>query len=112
MRSVPARLELLAVRASGWFSDWGRRVIRPMLFFSGVVLVFTCVYYELEASSARGHLGRSLIEALNVTLVAGYTAFFVSSDSLLRHCFQTGNLLLGLFWYSLIVPTITRKILR
>ena len=31
--SLPARLELLAIALSGWFSDWGRSLVRPMLFF-------------------------------------------------------------------------------
>jgi len=116
LSSLPARLELLTVVLSGSFSDWGRSLTRPMLFFLGVVLMFTGVYYgffyRLGTCPFQDQLAKSSIEALNVTLVAGYTAFFASSESLLRQCVETVNLLLGLFWYSLIVPTITRKILR
>jgi hypothetical protein len=114
--SFPYRVERGIVKLSGSFSDWGRSIFRPMLFFLIVVIFFSMLYYALafrfEPSSLPEQLSKSAIAALNVTLVAGYTAFFNSDQPLLLQACEGVNLLLGLFWYSLIVPTVTRKILR
>jgi hypothetical protein len=116
IESFPARLEFIVVALSGSFSDWGRSLVRPMLFFFCVVSAFTGVYfsfiYRLQPIPFSDQFWRSFMEALNITLVAGYTSFFNSSESLLRQGIEVANLILGLFWYSLIVPTITRKTLR
>ena len=114
--SFPYRVERGIVKLSGSFSDWGRSIFRPMLFFLIVVILFSMLYYALafrfECYSLPEQLSRSAIAAFNITLVAGYTAFFNSTQPFLLQTAESVNLLLGLFWYSLIVPTVTRKILR
>jgi hypothetical protein len=116
LMSFPARVEREIIRLSGWFSDWGRSLVRPMVFFITAVIVFSLVYYGLgfrcSANRVPEQLLRSFIEAMNVTLVAGFTAHFSVSQDLSVQLVQVTNLLVGIFWYSLIVPAVTRKVLR
>lgn len=116
LMSLPARIEREIVRLSGWFSDWGRSLVRPMIFFIAAVVLFSFVYYGLNfrcsANRVSERLLKSFIEAMNVTLVAGFTAHFDDSQDLPIQLVEMTNLLVGLFWYSLIVPVVTRKILR
>ena len=84
------------------------------MFLTAAVLFFSLVYYglSLRCSADPVQLLRSFIKAMNVTLVAGFTAYFDVSQDLLMQLVEVTNLLVGLFWYSLIVPAVTRKILR
>jgi hypothetical protein len=116
LQSFPARVERWIVRASGWLTAWGRSVLKPCLFFLAVVAAFACAYASLGHGGPYARwvevVGSSAVEALNVTLVAGYTAYFRATAPLLDRVLWVANLVLGLFWYSLIIPVLTRRILR
>ena len=61
VRSLPVRLEGWIVRLSGWFSDWGRSLVKACVFFLAVVLVFGAFHKVVKrvpqaALSIREHL--------------------------------------------------------
>jgi len=116
VRSFPARVERFVVQASAWLTSWGRSVFRPCLFLVIVVLAFAGAYASLGHGDgcvgAWAVVRSSVVEAINVTLVAGYTAYFHSTASFLDRVVWVMNLVLGLFWYSLIIPVLSRRILR
>ncbi len=115
IRSFPPRIERAITEISGWLSNWGRSLVRSGVFLVSTVSFFTLLYWLLEVdpslSKSRG-VASSLIEATDVTLVAGYTAHFKSSAPLHLQFLWVLNMILGLFWYSLIIPVVTRRILR
>ncbi|SRR6266568_368068 len=115
-RSFPARVERSIVLLSAWLTNWGRSVFRACLFLVAVVVVFAGLYATIDprcgSAGALHVIGRALLEAVNITLVAGYTAYFRDGAPLLDRVLWVVNLALGLFWYSLIIPVLSRRILR
>jgi hypothetical protein len=110
LQSSPARIERRIVLLSGWLTEWGRSLLRPFGFFAATVLFFTNIYRFMDPTSAyhsafEGWL-TALIKALNITLVAGYTAHFDASSSLINQSVCVANLSLGIFWYSPIAGSV------
>ena len=61
--------------------------------------------------------GKSFLRSIEVSLVAGYTAHTNADDwatqkGIALRGVTLLNLIFGIYWYSLIVPVITRKFLR
>lgn len=115
LRTLPQRFEQVVIEVSGWLTNWGRSMVRPGVFFCATVCLFTAVYRFFEPSinfTGFRQIGSACIEALNITLVAGYTAYFKSDACVTLQLLWLLNLLIGLFWYSLIIPVVTRRILR
>ena len=112
VRSIPARIELYILRVSGFLTSWGKSLTRPMVFFLSTVLVYAFLYFTLSDSEQSPEIAAQIIKALNVTLVAGYTSYFEASAPVKQQALLTTNLIIGLFWYSLIVPVVVRRVLR
>lgn len=113
--SAPARVERLIVLLSGWLTEWGRSLLRPFGFFTATVLLFTAVYLSTDTSSGVSALARfadCVVKALNITLVAGYTAHFDPRATVIQKLVVVTNVVVGIFWYSLIVPVLSRRVLR
>jgi len=115
LRSSPKRFERRILLTSGWLTNWGRSLVRPIGFFVATVAFFGVLYLHfdplLTSAGWRRVIG-GLIEASNVTLVAGYTAYFDGRARFLLQVIREANVVLGLFWYSLLVPVLSRRILR
>jgi hypothetical protein len=114
--STPARLERRIVTTSGWLTQWGRSLLRAFGFFAIVVVLFASLYAGLGWAQADERpsppFAAHLVQALNITLVAGYTAHFDSSAPWLQQLASLINVALGIYWYSLIVPVLSRRVLR
>ena len=106
--SLPLRVERQIVLAVAWLSDWGRNYIRPLAFFCATILIFSIIYYKLSDRNFE----IAFIKACNITLVAGYTAYYGAQQSGLLKMIETINLSVGLLWYSLLIPLISRRIQR
>lgn len=116
LKQIPDQIEQGLVLTAGWLTAWGRSLTRAWCFFIVVVAVFTLAYASRQCGlfcpGIVRELPRSLGEAINVTLVAGYTAYFSPDASIYQKLIWVVNLSAGLFWYSLIIPALTRRILR
>lgn len=113
--SLLPRVDRWVVLLSGWLTNWGRSISKAMCIFLGLVSLFTALYFA--ATLATGvpfwhKLFSSLREAINVTLVVGYTAEFHPELPRIMKIIMIINVIIGLAWYALIIPTITRRILR
>jgi Pentapeptide repeats (8 copies) len=114
-RSAPARLERRIVLTSGWLTRWGRSLLWAFAFFLVTVSVFSGAYAlitPVPAVMASDLIWQSAVQALNITLVAGYTAHFNPEAPRLHQGMCLANVLLGIYWYSLVVPVLSRRILR
>ena len=94
-----------------------------MVFFAGLVLVFTLIYaspdlYSLWVHSSPGVQPRSAttivadaaLRALDISLVVGYTSHSTAEGW--WPAVQMLNLLGGLYWYSLAIPLIYTRTVR
>jgi hypothetical protein len=114
LKSFPKRAERWLVQLSGLLTDWGRSISRPMGFFFVVLLVFFYIYFQLSPGTSFKNprtMCDPLLRAIDVTVVVGYTAHCDTENPALRWL-TLFNMLLGLFWYSLIVPVLSRRLLR
>ncbi len=115
LRTLPFRFEKLITLTSGWLTNWGRSLVRPSVFFAATVLAFAVLYWMWQVPHQYQGWKRAvaaLTEATNLTLVAGYTAHFDKCASLRMQLLWMSNMAIGLYWYSLIIPVITRRVMR
>jgi hypothetical protein len=101
-------VDLLAVRAAGGLTDWGQSITRPLVFILTIMCVFCVVYLLAFGVSYKW----AAVRSVEVSLVAGYTAHVTEKDSAALRVVTLLNLIVGIYWYSLIVPVVTRKFLR
>ena len=116
---IPACVEMFVVVTSGFLTNWGRSLLRPLAVF-----VFTYVYLpesvevvdvagkKVQSNQLAGRVNFALVKATEISLVAGYTAH-VNED--VRGWARAGvliNLMLGIGWYSLVFPVLSRRTLR
>src|SRR5262249_47365102 len=107
-RTFPLYTDLALIQAAGALTGWGRSLATAMVFFLVIVATLGFLYITVFRYSFKD----AYLRALDVTLVAGYTAHTSRQDSGSLQLMTLCNLALGLYWYSLIVPVITRKFLR
>lgn len=113
--SFPAHFEKPIIRFSGYLSDWGRSVARPLSVF---LFLLTAFYYWYMFTIPHASLwdlvsARDIfLRSLDVTLVAGYTAHCEPTDNVPTRWLTAVNMIAGLYWYSLMVPVLTRRLLR
>jgi hypothetical protein len=113
--SLPARIDRTVVLLSGSITKWGRSICPALCVFVAIVILFSAVYLislDQGASSTAHHVMISVRTALNITLVAGYTAEFHHGMNRLMQAMMVLNVVAGLAWYSLVIPALTRRILR
>ena len=114
--SAPARVERRIVLCSGWLTQWGRSILRPVSFYFVTVSIFSFVYSITDPSLRMldwtPRIASAVSQASNITLVAGYTSYFTRSASLCQQAVWTANVIVGIFWYSLLVPVMSRRTLR
>ena len=118
-RAIGASLEKFFVRIFGFLTNWGRSLMIPALAGLVLILAFGFIYGAFglaalpEESKDSFNWWASFFKAANITIVAGYSAYLESQgEPGWEDYFEFGNLVLGVFWYSLLVPVIARRVLR
>ena len=95
------------VEAAGFLTDWGRSPSRSLLFLALNVAAFAALYYQ----QANTDLNQAILRSLDCSLVFGYTKHGSTTDagaSWTTFC----NAFFGLCWYALLIPTLSRRVLR
>ncbi len=105
LKTLPYRGERLLITLSGFLTNWGRSLVRPILFFLLLLLIFSFAYFQLTPQASVKDpktIYEAFIRAIDVTVVAGYTAHCRDEDLALRSLTLV-NMLLGFFgihsWY-------------
>lgn len=106
--SLGPRLELLLAEVTGGLTNWGQSVVLPLEFALWVFLFFIVIYGLFADTSLVGAIQQSF----NITIVAGYTFHLDADDAWHLKMLKAINLIFGLFWYSLLIPTVVRRVLR
>lgn len=107
-------LEKFVLDTMGWMNGWGGNLARVISL--GILIVFCfSIIYILEAifkSNSNIYYPTlractcSLVKSCDITFVAGYTKYTE------QNCLTFVNMLIGLFWYSVAIPTIINKLTK
>jgi hypothetical protein len=103
------RLELAIVSLSGWINGWGGKLGRALV--AGIALVLTFwAFYGL--SGLVPGAAQSGLAAIEITLLVGYTKYASLKDCLTTQIAFAMNMVFGLWWYTVFVPTIVNRVSR
>ncbi|ESX79964.1 hypothetical protein X757_02570 [Mesorhizobium sp. LSHC414A00] len=97
----------MILNAAGSVNAWGRSVVRPSLIGAAIVAFFTIAY----APTAKDWLN-AFIKAVEITLLVGYTNHSPASLSTGAHFLVLANMIAGLFWYVVFIPTLINRVSR
>ena len=113
LRGIPWRFECVMVRASGFITKWGRSVLRPCIAFFIISAIFAMVWFLALRYFNQPHSVLSCIgRAINLTLAVGYGVHIDGHTLPALKALAIVNVVLGLWWYSLIVPVILKRTIR
>ncbi|QRG79202.1 pentapeptide repeat-containing protein [Citrobacter sp. R56] len=115
-RSFLFPFEKIMLNCFGLINGWGSNFLRCM-FFGGVIFsIFTIIYFiqqnvliATEVPWSKGLL-KSMIQSLDITFLAGYTKYSIANDPPGQQFLLLINMILGLFWYGVSLPTLINKI--
>ncbi len=113
--SAAARIDRRVVLFSGAITNWGKSIFWPLAAFVGVVLLFAALYFAITfhtGSSVLHEILKALLTATDISLVVGYTAEFRRDLPAVLKILMILNVLVGLAWYSLVVPALARRLFR
>lgn len=97
------------ISVSGWMNDWGRSIAKPAFFGWFLILFFAFVYYLI---GGRNNFLLSIISSIDITLLVGYTKHASVTTPLYLQGVYVINMVLGLWWYAIFVPTVVNRISR
>jgi hypothetical protein len=103
------RLEKLILNVAGKVNNWGASVARPALIGVALVFIFTFIYYM---TGIRNNIFKSFMTSLDITLLVGYTKHSTLADFSRIQFLYGFNMILGLIWYSIFIPTLINRISR
>ena len=96
-------IEYVLWKVLGALNGWGEKTIRVLVFGLLLVLLFAFIY---RFSNISPTFGKAFIRSFDISIVAGYSKICnVSWLELL-------NLVLGMIWYSIAIPTVINKLTR
>ncbi|MGX5027721.1 pentapeptide repeat-containing protein [Enterobacter asburiae] len=116
MRSLLFPLEKGMLNSFGMINGWGSNLLRCMFFGCVIFSIFSIIYFFQSYGSFSGDnlwfdtIFRSMIKSLDITFLAGYTKYSLASDSSENQLLLLSNMILGLFWYGVSLPTLINKI--
>ncbi len=102
-------IERLILNASGSINDWGASIAKPAFFGIGIVIFFG-FYYRLFGT--KENFLQGFIASFDVTTLVGYTKHASKDCNLFDQLSYIANVLLGLWWYAIFVPTVINRISR
>jgi uncharacterized protein YjbI with pentapeptide repeats len=102
------RAELEVMRFAGFFTDWGSSPVKSGWFLLGAFGLFWAVYWLVLGQNLRD----AALRALDCTFVFGYGNYQRGSKIQAIDWVMFVNALVGLWWYGLFVPALTKRIFR
>jgi hypothetical protein len=102
-------IDLILINIAGLVNAWGRSTARPAVI--GFILVFLfSIYYYIE--SIAGGYYKALIKSAEITLLIGFTNHSPANMELQSHFVVLFNMIVGLAWYVIFIPTVINRICR
>lgn len=94
----------------GFINGWGGSFIRCIVFGLSILILYALVYFQSMPIVLENPFLLAITKSIDITFVAGYTKHSVSSDDLGLQIVHISNMLLGLAWYAVSIPTVVNKI--
>ena len=101
-----AKLEEIILKASGWANNWGGGLFKCSLVGVVITILFSFVYQHVNNLS----YGLAVMKSAEITLVAGYTKYSNTGTVFYISVIQLVNMVAGLWWYAILVPTLLNKV--
>lgn len=102
-------VERLVIECSGKINNWGASIGRPTITGFTIFCFFTLFYWLV---GIRHGAISAMITSLEITLLIGYTKHALLNDSLPVQSAFLANMVAGVIWYSVMIPTIINRISR
>ncbi|MCK7200547.1 pentapeptide repeat-containing protein [Enterobacter roggenkampii] len=109
-------IENFILNALGFLNGWGASISRCALFGTSLLTLFSIIYFfsGMEPSQSHEdvlpHIIKSIIQSFDITFLAGYTKYVSAKDDYGTQLVCLLNMLLGLTWYAISIPTVINKI--
>lgn len=103
------QIELGIVSLSGRINGWGGRIGRAVLCGLFLITFFALYFYFLGFFD---DFSRAFLAALEITLLVGYTKYTSTGTPWLEQLAYSINMVLGIWWYAVFVPTMINRISR
>ncbi|QCB46273.1 pentapeptide repeat-containing protein [Hydrogenophaga sp. PAMC20947] len=106
---IALQLERAVTQISGSINGWGGKLGRAIV--AGIILmsIFGIIY---SITGTFQGIPQSILAAIEITLLVGYTKYASLTSSLPMQSLIAVNMLLGLWWYTIFVPTIINQVNR
>ena len=108
-RLISAHVEYYMMNFAGLVNAWGGSVIRPFFIGCLIVLSFAALYLLF---GVRSGIYSAFSTSIDITLLAGYTKHASKQDGFLIDSIFLANMLIGIIWYAIFVPTVINRISR
>lgn len=93
----------------GRINNWGESVAKPTLIGVAVLVTFALIYHF---TGIRCSFWAAIETSIDISLLIGYTKHASMSSSTPERFVYTCNMIAGLIWYSVFVPTIIGRVSR
>lgn len=103
------RAEYYMMNFIGKINNWGESVSKPTLIGFAVLFIFALIYYF---TGIRCSFWAAIETSVDISLLIGYTKHAAISSSAPERFVYTCNMIAGLIWYSVFVPTIIGRVSR
>lgn len=105
-KSISTTSEKLSLIVFGSINSWGASLSR--CFGVGFILIalFSIIYWKFFGVN----YSLAIVQSIDITFLAGYTKHIQSSSDILLQWVAVINLLVGLVWYAITIPTLIGKI--
>lgn len=109
IRATGYILERTFIQALAFFNNWGASLLRPLAVGFAIAALFSCIYRYFEFAKSWKD---AWLTSIDITLVAGYTKHAIAGHLFSEQSIYLSNLIFGLFWFSIVVPTLINRISR
>lgn len=114
LRSSLFPVEKFMLNIFGFINGWGSNFLRCIAFGFLICISFSLVYLlqgiDSIALLSWSAVGKSIIQSLDITFLAGYTKYSTTGTPPFEQFILLINMILGLFWYGVSLPTLINKI--
>ncbi len=101
--------EKLIINTVGWLNNWGASIAKPAFVGVALIMGFTFLYWMTAIRTT--FLG-ALSASIDIGLLIGYTKHASNSLTMGTKFIFILNMILGLVWYSVFLPTVVNRISR
>ncbi|MDD9245462.1 pentapeptide repeat-containing protein [Enterobacter soli] len=126
LKNLALPFERIITQVFGFVNGWGGSLQR--MFFIGLCILFaySIIYCVMDSGYVTYRLSNgvtekihvegyyyimsSIIKSFDITFLAGYTKHISNADGLSKQFTLLSNMLMGLFWYAVAIPSLINKI--